>query len=56
MTCPGRCRLAGKWRIVEADLWDADHLDLVEPARITIGDDGHGEIVFRALNAHLDCE
>ena len=56
MTRPGRCRLVGKWHIVEADLWDADHLDLVEPARITIGDDGHGEIVFGALNAHLDCE
>ena len=24
------CAVVGKWRIVEADLWDRDHLDLVE--------------------------
>jgi hypothetical protein len=48
--------LVGKWRVVEADLWDRDHLDLVEPARITIRGDGHGEIAFGALNASLDCE
>ncbi len=27
--------LIGEWRIVEADLWDRDYLDLVEPASIT---------------------
>ena len=27
--------LIGKWRITEADLWDGDYLDLVEPAFIT---------------------
>ncbi len=48
--------LVGRWRIVEADLWAQDHLDLVEPARITIRGDGHGEIAFGALNASLDCE
>ncbi len=37
-------------------MWDRDYLDLVEPAQITIRDDGHGEITFGALNAHLDCE
>jgi hypothetical protein len=26
--------LVGKWRIVEMELWDADYLDLVEPAYI----------------------
>jgi hypothetical protein len=30
----------GKWRIVAADLWDCDYLDLVEPACITCGRDG----------------
>jgi hypothetical protein len=25
------CRLVGRWRIVEADLWDRDYLDLVAP-------------------------
>jgi hypothetical protein len=47
-------RLIGCWRIVEADLWDRDHLDLVEPAMIAIGADGHGEIAFGALQAGLD--
>jgi hypothetical protein len=48
--------LLGKWRIVEADLWDRDYLDLVEPATITIGADGHGEIAFGAMQAGLDLE
>lgn len=56
MTRPGGSTLIGRWRITEADLWDHAHLDLVEPARITIGEDGHGAIVFGALSAGLDCE
>lgn len=48
--------LIGKWRIVEADLWDRDHLDLVEPAYIRFQSDGHGEIAMGALNAGLHCE
>lgn len=48
--------LIGKWRIVEADLWDRDYLDLVEPASITIRADGHGEIAFGAMQASLDLE
>ena len=31
MTVPMDCQLVGRWRIVEADLWDRDHLDLVGP-------------------------
>lgn len=54
MSAASNCRLTGRWRIVEADLWDRDHLDLVEPAMITIGADGQGEIVFGALQASLD--
>lgn len=46
----------GRWRIVEADLWDRGYLDLVEPASITIGGDGHGEIAFGAMEASLDLE
>jgi hypothetical protein len=30
------------------------YLDLVEPAMIALGSDGHGEIVFGALQAGLD--
>lgn len=46
----------GRWRIVEADQWDRDYLDLVEPASIIIGADGHGEIAFGAMQAGLDLE
>jgi hypothetical protein len=35
MTAPIGCRLVGRWRIVESDLWDRAHLDLVEPAMMT---------------------
>jgi hypothetical protein len=38
--------LIGKWRIVEADLWDRDYLDLIEPARISFGKDRRGEFAF----------
>jgi hypothetical protein len=48
--------LIGTWRIVEADLWDRDYLDLVEPASITIRADGRGEIAFGAMHAGLDLE
>jgi hypothetical protein len=39
MSAPANCQLIGRRRIVEADLWDRDHLDLVDPATITIGAD-----------------
>ena len=54
MTTPAGCRLIGRWRIVEADLWDRDYLDLDGPATITIGADNHGEIAFGAMQATLD--
>jgi hypothetical protein len=47
--------LLGKWRIVEMELWDADFLDLVEPAYIAFGDQGRGEFVFGAVYGGLDC-
>jgi hypothetical protein len=48
--------LIGRWRIVEADIWDHDHLDLCGPAIITIDDHGRGEIAFGALQATLDVD
>ncbi|ASY74148.1 hypothetical protein [Sinorhizobium fredii] len=54
MSAALNCRLIGRWRIVEADLWNRDYLDLVEPATITIGANGHGEIAFGAMQAGLD--
>ncbi|SMF66095.1 hypothetical protein SAMN06265365_12615 [Tistlia consotensis] len=56
MTAPMGCRLIGRWRIVEADLWDDDYLDLVGPATLVIDADGHGEIAFGAMQAGLDLE
>lgn len=56
MRAPMNCRIIGRWRIVEADLWDRDYLDLVEPAMMTIRADGQGEIAFGAMQASLDLE
>jgi hypothetical protein len=54
MTAPAGCQLIGRWRIVEADLWDRDYLDLDGSATITIEADNNGEIAFGALQAGLD--
>ena len=56
MTRDVECLVVGKWRIVDADLWERDYLDLVEPAYITFERDGHGEFAFGAVTAGLDCE
>lgn len=50
------CQVVGRWRIVEADLWDRDYLDLVEPAYAFFGRDGWGEFAFGVVNATLDLE
>jgi hypothetical protein len=52
---PANCRLIGRWRIVETDLWDRAHLDLCGPAALTITPQG-GEIAFGALEAGLEVE
>jgi hypothetical protein len=33
-------RIAGRWRITEAELWDCDALNLVAPAFIEFAEDG----------------
>ncbi len=53
MTAPMGCRLIGRWRIVAADIWERDYLDLCGPAMLDIRADGHGEIAF-AFQASLD--
>ena len=55
MTGPGRA-LIGRWRIVAADLWDSDYLDLVSPATLVVRAAGQGEIAFGALQASLDID
>lgn len=54
MIAPAGCQLIGRWRIVEADIWDRGSLNLGGPATITIGADNQGEIAFGALQAGLD--
>jgi hypothetical protein len=39
---------AGRWRIVEMDIWDNDFLDLVEEAHLTFQGKSDGEIAFGA--------
>jgi hypothetical protein len=48
--------LVGRWRIVEADLWDRDYLDLCGPASLVVRADGDGEIAFGAMQASLDID
>ncbi len=45
---------AGRWRIVEMDVWDKDFLDLIETADLTLKGAADGEIVFGALKGFLD--
>ena len=54
MSAPMGCRLIGRWRIVAADIWERDYLDLCGPAMLDIRADGHGEIAFGAFQASLD--
>jgi hypothetical protein len=54
VTAPMGCRLIGRWRIVAADLWERDYLDLCGPAMLDIRANGHGEIAFGAFQASLD--
>jgi hypothetical protein len=56
MSAAAKCKLIGRWRILEADIWDRDYLDLCGPATMTISDHGRGEIAFGALQAGLDIE
>jgi hypothetical protein len=56
MTASAGCQLIGRWRIFEADIWDRDYLDLVEPASLTIGKNGRGEFAFGVVNATMELE
>jgi hypothetical protein len=56
MSTKAGCQLTGRWRIVEADIWDRDYLDLVEPAHITFAPNGRGEFAFGVVNATMELE
>ena len=48
--------VVGRWRIVEADLWDRNYLDLCGPASLVVRANGDGEIAFGAMQASLDVD
>ena len=48
--------VVGRWRIVEADLWDQEYLDLCGPATLLVRANGDGEIAFGAMQASLDID
>ena len=48
--------VVGRWRIVEADLWDRDYLDLCGPASLIVRANGDGEIAFGAMQPSLDID
>ena len=56
MSASAGCELIGRWRIVRADLWDRDYLDLVEPAYMTFNKNGRGEFAFGVVNATMELE
>jgi hypothetical protein len=48
--------VVGRWRIIGADLWDHEHLDLCGPASLVVRANGDGEIAFGAMQASLDVD
>jgi hypothetical protein len=56
VTRPATCELVGQWRIVEADLWGRDYLDLAGPAYFRVGSHGWAEFAFGAVAATAEIE
>ncbi|MDB4962586.1 MAG: hypothetical protein JWP01_2585 [Myxococcales bacterium] len=50
-----RPQLRGEWRITTTELWDADALNMVQPAFIRFDDDRFGAVGMIAAQASLDC-
>ena len=48
--------MIGRWRIVAADIWDRDYLDLVDPAFMAFNKDGRGAFAFGVVNATMELE
>ncbi len=45
---------AGKWRIVEMEVWDQDYVDMEVPGFIRIGSDGTGQFQFGLVSGDID--
>jgi hypothetical protein len=56
MSSPAGCEVIGRWRIVAADLWDRDYLDLAGSAYFQIGAEGWAEFAFGTLDATTELE
>jgi hypothetical protein len=48
-------RIAGRWWITQAELWDCDALNLAAPAFIGFAEDGSGRFGFIAVQGEMDC-
>ncbi len=48
-------KFAGKWRIIESEVWDPAALDMVVPAHITFASGGLGHFQMIAVEGGLDC-
>jgi hypothetical protein len=46
-------RIAGRWRITEAELWDCDALNLVAPAFIEFAEDDRR--IMRSMARRIVC-
>jgi hypothetical protein len=47
--------MAGRWRIVAMELWDAEAIDLVGPGFIEFDRGRSGRLAFIAVDGELDC-
>jgi len=45
---------AGKWRIVEMEMWAQDYIDMEVPGFIDIGSDGTGQFQFGLVSGDID--
>jgi hypothetical protein len=56
MSAPAKGKVLSRWRIFASDVWEENYLDLVGPATVLIGADGHGELNFGCIQATLELE
>jgi hypothetical protein len=47
-------QFAGKWRIVEMEVWGQDYVDMEVPGFIHIGSDGIGQFQFGLVSGDID--
>lgn len=45
---------AGKWRIIEMEMWGRDYIDMEVPGYIRIAPDGTGQFQFGLVSGYID--